>query len=139
MVYKYRLFARFSNTYTKNINKYPKSFEQFIDKVEEYEKLYNIVKPYFNGAPPFGGTGESFVTAIQKEFDGETKTGKKGVNGTAKLMLLTFFGNAFKITSKDKKKEFWTDILYMGMKVGGKGKGEFAPHVKIGEKSSWPK
>ena len=76
------------------------------------------------------------MTAIQEEFDGETKSGKKGVNGTAKLMLLTFFGNAFKITNKDKKKEFWTDILYMGMKVGGEGKGEFAPHVKIGEKSS---
>jgi len=51
-------------------------------------------------------------------------------------MLLKFFGNAFKITNEDKKKEFWTDILYMGMKVGGEGKGEFAPHVKIGEKSS---
>lgn len=125
-----------SNTYSKNINDYPKSFEKFAEKAKEYEKLYDIVKPYFSGAPPFGGTGKSFVTAIQEEFDGETKTGKKGVNGTAKLMLLTFFGNAFKITNKDKKKEFWTDILYMGMKVGGKGKGEFAPHVKIGEKSS---
>ena len=125
-----------SNTYSKNINDYPKSFEKFAEKSKEYEKLYDIVKPYFSGAPPFGGTDKSFVTAIQEEFDGETKSGKKGVNGTAKLMLLKFFGNAFKITNKDKKKEFWTDILYMGMKVGGKGKGEFAPHVKIGEKSS---
>ena len=125
-----------SNTYSKNINDYPKSFETFADESEEYEKLYNIVKPYFDGAPPFGGTGKSFVSTIQEEFEGKTKSGKKGVNGTAKLMLLTFFGNAFKITNKDKKKEFWTDILYMGMKVGGKGKGEFAPHVKIGEKSS---
>jgi len=125
-----------SNTYSKNINDYPKSFEKFAEKVEEYEKLYNIVKPYFSGAPPFGGTGKSFVSTIQEEFGGKTKSGKKGVNGTAKLMLLTFFGNAFKITDKDKKKEFWTDILYMGMKVGGEGKGEFAPHVKIGEKSS---
>ena len=125
-----------NNTYTKNINKYPKSFEQFIDKVEEYEKLYNIVKPYFNGAPPFGGTGKSFVSVIEEAFKSKTKTDKGNVNGTGKLMLLSFFGNAFKITNKKKKKEFWTDILYMGMKVGGKGKGEFAPHVKIGEKSS---
>ena len=125
-----------NNTYTKNINKYPKSFEQFIDKVEEYEKLYNIVKPYFNGAPPFGGTGKSFVSVIEEAFKSKTKTDKGSVNGTGKLMLLSFFGNAFKITNKKKKKEFWTDILYMGMKVGGKGKGEFAPHVKIGEKSS---
>ena len=125
-----------SNTYSKNINDYPKSFEKFADESEEYEKLYNIVKPYFDGAPPFGGTGKSFVSTIQEEFEGKTKSGKEGVNGTAKLMLLTFFGNAFKIKNKDKKEEFWTDILYMGMKVGGKGKGEFAPHVKIGEKSS---
>ena len=124
-----------NNTYTKNINKYPKSFEQFIDEVEEYEKLYNIVKPYFNGAPPFRGTNNSFTTIIRNEFKGESRTGKFGVNGTAKLMLLKFFGNAFKIKNEKKKKEFWTDILYMGMKVGGEGKGEFAPHVKIGEKT----
>ena len=125
-----------NNTYSKNINDYPKSFKKFADEAEEYEKLYKIVKPYFNGAPPFGGTGKSFVSRIKEEFDGKTKSGKKGVNATAKLMLLKFFGNAFKITNEDKKKEFWTDILYMGMKVGGKGKGEFAPHVKIGEKTS---
>ena len=124
-----------NNTYSKNINDYPKSFKKFADEAEEYEKLYKIVKPYFNGAPPFGGTGKSFVSRIKEEFDGKTKSGKKGVNATAKLMLLKFFGNAFKITNEDKKKEFWTDILYMGMKVGGKGKGEFAPHVKIGEKT----
>ena len=39
-----------------------------------------------------------------------------------------------KIKDPNKKKEFWKDILYLGMKVGEKG--EFAPHVKIGEKSS---
>jgi len=124
-----------NNTYTKNINKYPKNFEQFIDKVEEYEKLYDIVKPYFNGAPPFGGTGKSFVSVIKEAFKSKTKTDKGNVNGTGKLMLLSFFGNAFKIKNQKKKKEFWTDILYMGMKVGGEGKGEFAPHVKIGEKT----
>ena len=130
-----------NNTYTKDINKYPKTFDDFtkdIKEMKEYERLYDIMKPYFNGAPPFGAAPpkKSFISTLQESFDAETKTGKKGVNGTAKLMLLTFFGNAFKITNKDKKKEFWTDILYMGMKVGGEGKGEFAPHVKIGEKSS---
>ena len=41
------------------------------------------------------------------------------------------------IHQKVKKKhedEFWTDMLYMGMKVGKKG--QFAPHAKIGEKTS---
>ena len=125
-----------NNTYSKNINDYPKSFEKFAEKVKEYEKLYNIVKPYFSGAPPFAGTGKSFVSVIKEAFKSKTKTDKGNVNGTGKLMLLSFFGNAFKIKNQKKKKEFWTDILYMGMKVGGEGKGEFAPHVKIGEKSS---
>ena len=35
---------------------------------------------------------------------------------------------------KDSQKEFWTDMLYMGMKIGKKG--QFAPHAKIGEKNS---
>ena len=123
-----------NNTYTKDINKYPKNFEEFAKEVDEYEKLYNIIKPYFNGAPPFGGTDNSFVMTLDKAFSAKSQTGKLGVNGTAKLMFIKFFGNAFKIRDQDKKKEFWTDILYLGMKVGEKG--EFAPHIKIGEKTS---
>ena len=71
---------------------------------------------------------------LDKAFSAKSQTGKLGVNGTAKLMCIKFFGNAFKIRDQDKKKEFWTDILYLGMKVGEKG--EFAPHIKIGEKTS---
>ena len=128
-----------NNTYTKDINKYPKTFDDFtkdIKEIKEYERLYDIMKPYFNGAPPFGAEPpkKSFILTLQKAFDAETKTGKKGVNGRAKLMFIKFFGNAFKIKDPKKKKEFWKDILYLGMKVGEKG--EFAPHVKIGEKSS---
>jgi len=127
------------NTYTKDINKYPKTFDDFTKntkEMKEYEKLYDIMKPYFNGAPPFGAAPpkKSFISTLQESFDAETKTGKKGVNGRAKLMFIKFFGNAFKIKDPNKKKEFWKDILYLGMKVGEKG--EFAPHVKIGEKSS---
>ena len=32
-----------NNTYTKDINKYPKNFEEFAKEVDEYEKLYNII------------------------------------------------------------------------------------------------
>jgi len=47
-------------------------------------------------------------------------------------MFLNFFSNAFQIKNPTKQKEFWTDLLYLGMKVGK----DFAPHVKIGEKTS---
>ena len=40
---------------------------------------------------------------------------------------------AFKVKKKHEV-VFWTDTLYMGMKVGKKGQS--APHAKIGEKTS---
>ena len=42
-----------------------------------------------------------------------------------KLMMLHFFHDALKNYAKDA--EFWTDLLYLGMKVGKR----FAPHAKI--------
>jgi len=40
-------------------------------------------------------------------------------------MTLNFFHDALK--GNEKNQEFWTDILYLGMKVGKR----FAPHAKI--------
>ena len=51
---------------------------------------------------------------IDKKFIAQTK-----------LMMLHFFHDALKNNSKNP--EFWTDILYLGMKVGE----GFAPHAKI--------
>ena len=47
------------------------------------------------------------------------------------LMQLTFWYDAITKFGKDNKKsaEFWTDMLYFGMKVTMKG--QFAPHAKI--------
>ena len=43
------------------------------------------------------------------------------------LMQLTFWYSAIQHHAKDP--EFWTDMLYYGMKITAKG--EFAPHAKI--------
>jgi hypothetical protein len=43
------------------------------------------------------------------------------------LMELTFWYDALTKFAKDA--EFWTDLLYYGMKVTSKG--AFAPHAKI--------
>ena len=43
------------------------------------------------------------------------------------LMQLTFWYSAISHHLKDP--EFWTDMLYYGMKITSKG--EFAPHAKI--------
>ena len=48
----------------------------------------------------------------------------------AKLMALSFFYDAINYSNKQTDKaEFWTDLLYLGMKVSPKG--HFAPHAKI--------
>ena len=44
--------------------------------------------------------------------------------------MLSFFYDAIVYSEKQKDKaEFWTEILYLGMKVSAKG--HFAPHAKI--------
>ena len=50
-----------------------------------------------------------------------------GIAGVTKLALLNFWYDALK--THDKDPEFWTDILYYGMKVTTKG--QFGPHAKI--------
>ena len=44
----------------------------------------------------------------------------------SKLMQLHFFSDVLSKT-KDKQEEFWTDLLYLSLKVGKR----FAPHGKL--------
>ena len=52
-------------------------------------------------------------------------TADKKFIAQSKLMQLHFFHDALKNYASDK--EFWTDLLYLGLKVGER----FAPHAKI--------
>ena len=79
-----------------------------------------------SNAPSFGKFAE-INGVLHKTYKNDER------NGRLKLMFLSFFSNAFKVKKKHED-EFWTDMLYMGMKVGKKG--QFAPHAKIGEKTS---
>ena len=47
--------------------------------------------------------------------------------GIAKLALLNFWYDALKYHGNDP--EFWTDMLYFGLKIISKG--QFGPHAKI--------
>ena len=47
--------------------------------------------------------------------------------GKAKLALLNFWYDALKYHDKDP--EFWTDMLYFGLKIIAKG--QFGQHIKI--------
>ena len=90
-------------------------------KKAEYEKMYNFVsKKYFPLAPKFN----TWIKDIVYLFATDERVAK------AKLMMLSFFYDAINHSEKQKDKaEFWTDLLYLGMKVSAKG--HFAPHAKI--------
>jgi len=104
-------------TFVNDHNKYPKSRKEFLKESPRFEKYYKVVKPYFKKTQKynefFEWTGVLYAQE-DKKFIAQTK-----------LMELHFFHDALKNYSKNA--EFWTDLLYLGMKVGE----EFAPHAKI--------
>ena len=102
-------------TFVNDHNKYPKSGEEFIKESSTFEDYYKVVKPYFKKTQTYSQFEKSISTLYKnKKFIAQTK-----------LMELHFFHDALKNYSKNA--EFWTDLLYLGMKIG---KG-FAPHAKI--------
>ena len=102
-------------TFINDHNKYPKSGEEFINESSTFEDYYKVVKPYFKKTQTYSQFEKSISTLYKnKKFIAQTK-----------LMELHFFHDALKNYSKNA--EFWTDLLYLGMKVGKR----FAPHAKI--------
>ena len=105
-------------TFKNDHNKYPTTSQQFIKESSTYEKYYKVVKPYFKKTQKYNQF-EEHITNLYNE-------GGKGIYiAQTKLMMLHFFHDTLKNNSKNP--EFWTDILYLGMKVGK----DFAPHAKI--------
>ena len=104
-------------TFANDNKKYPTSREEFLKQSSEFKKYYAVVEKYFNGAPTY----PEFEMLIGNLFN----TSDKKFIAQSKLMQLHFFHDALKNYSKDR--EFWTDLLYLGLKVGDR----FAPHAKI--------
>tara|TARA_B100001989_G_C24390609_1_gene389049 strand:- start:64 stop:795 length:732 start_codon:yes stop_codon:yes gene_type:complete len=110
------------NTSFTNDNKfYPKSRSEFTSNsskytIEKHYKVwYNFLKPYFKQPKDF----DHFRNYMYDLFKTEPFIAQ------SKLMTLHFFYETLRIHNTDP--EFWTDILYLGLKVGEK----FAPHSKI--------
>tara|TARA_B000000437_G_scaffold40501_1_gene27942 strand:+ start:48 stop:1472 length:1425 start_codon:yes stop_codon:yes gene_type:complete len=102
-------------TFVNDHNKYPQSYSEYIDQSDKYLKMYESIKKYLNKNITYSEFKDNLSSAYEKD--------KR--NAIAKLMTLNFFHDALKNNSKNP--EFWTDILYLGMKVGDR----FAPHAKI--------
>ena len=107
--------------FKKNHTNYPQTPEKLLEESTKYENFYKLVSKHGNKAPSYNDFLAKIIILYKKS--------KK--NAIAKLMLLTFWYDALTNYSKDNDKsaEFWTDLLYTGMKVTSKG--EFAPHAKI--------
>jgi hypothetical protein len=102
-------------TFVNDHNKYPQSYSEYIDQYDKYLKMYESIKKYLNK----NVTYSEFKDNLSFAYENDKR------NAIAKLMTLNFFHDALKNNSKNP--EFWTDILYLGMKVGDR----FAPHAKI--------
>jgi len=109
-------------TFTNNWQDFPlecdnKQKTGFWDKTDEWEKKYNVVSTFYQGPSPTYEKWKEFITKLYAD-------GKNFI-AVSKLMHLSFFYDA--IDNFGRNPEFWTDLLYAGMKVGKR----YAPHAKI--------
>lgn len=104
------------SSYSNDHRTYPSTSIEFIKRIGEYEKMYEILKKFDSSIPSFS----EFKDLINLLYND-----KKTKIAILKLMTLHFFSESIRLYSKDR--EYWTDLLYTGMKVGSR----FAPHAKI--------
>ena len=108
------------NTFDKNNSAYPQDVDSFEKKVGDYKEMYKTVSKY--------ASSRSQKMNIDSWIEGMKDLYKKDSrNAIVTLMQLSFWNDAIKNHANNA--EFWTDLLYYGMKVTSKGM--FAPHAKI--------
>ena len=110
------------NEFKKNHNDYPQTAKDFVSSgnTTKYKKYYTLVSKHAknsNSVMSWDDWQKEVVLLYAKD-DRDAKV---------TLMQLTFWYSALSNHLNDP--EFWTDMLYYGMKVTSKG--EFAPHAKI--------
>ena len=103
-------------TFTNKHQGYPQTIEEFNDDKRDYKKMYNGLKKYIKGTNSY----DQFESMIKEMF--ESNNAKSRAIAQSKLMQLNFFNDVLNVNS-----EFWTDLLYMSLKVGKR----FAPHGKL--------
>ena len=102
--------------FTNKHQEFPQTVEEFTDDKRNYKKMYDNLKKYIKGTNDYN----QFETIIKEMF--ESNDAKKRAIAQSKLMQLSFFNDVSNAGS-----EFWTDLLYMSLKVGKR----FAPHGKL--------
>ena len=116
-------------TFNNKVKDYPQTPEEFMEIVEDtdpvkhkqYKKWFNFTNKHSKNDYKTPMTFEDWENNVLEAYESRPK------EGIAKLALLNFWYDALK--HHDKNPEFWTDMLYFGMKITIKG--QFGPHVKI--------
>ena len=106
-------------TFVNDWHNYPLDEDTFMSKEnqKEYKKMYKLVSETYKGPKPKYEKWQEFISNLYQT--------NKPFIATAKLMHLHFFYDAINNYGRDA--EFWTDLLYAGMKMGKR----YAPHAKI--------
>ena len=123
-----------SVTFNNNFKDYPQTEDDFSDIISNsksseyklYKKWFSFVSKHPKNNYKDVKNFNEWAENVQQAYEARIKDGM-GIAGVTKLALLNFWYDALK--THDKDPEFWTDILYYGMKVTTKG--QFGPHAKI--------
>jgi hypothetical protein len=107
-------------TFVNKHQDYPETVDDFIIDNKNYEKMYNTIKSRISGTQNY----TEFRTKILKMY--KSNDSKSKAIAQSKLMQLHFFSDVLS-GSINKPEEFWTDLLYLSLKVGKR----FAPHGKL--------
>lgn len=105
-------------TFDKANGNYPKSFDEYSKRANEFKAMFNRVK-----------TKVETGIISSEQFDKNIKSAffEKPHVANAKLMQLAFLDSIFKITPEKKQSEVWTDIVFLAIKKGNK----FGPFGKL--------
>jgi hypothetical protein len=116
-------------TFNNKIKDYPQNADEVADIIEDpksneyklYKKWFNFVNKHSKNDYKDVKTFDEYLNNLQEAYDSRPK------EGIAKLSLLNFWYDALK--NHDTDPQFWTDMLYFGMKITARG--DFGPHAKI--------
>ena len=106
------------HTYVNRHQDYPETADDFKNDKRNYERMYNSLKANIKGTKDYA----EFRSRILKMYRSDNS--KSRAVAQSKLMQLHFFSD---VLSNKKDAEFWTDLLYLSLKVGKR----FAPHGKL--------
>ena len=107
-----------THTYVNRHQDYPETADDFKNDKRNYERMYDSLKTNISGTKNYA----EFRSRILKMYRSDNS--KSRAVAQSKLMQLHFFSD---VLSNKKDAEFWTDLLYLSLKVGKR----FAPHGKL--------